>query len=176
MLQLQDKVVRVLQKDPAVASIASSIGSGNGNASVSQGRIFLSLKPLPERPGSTANDVINRLRRPLGAIRENPQTRAFLLDLMKETVAVGRALGVDLPADYAQQRLAFADTLPGWGALVLIMVAAMAVTPFLNNAATVLVMAPIASSFARVRFFGPTVDRVRWMRSIAAAFCSSVGG
>lgn len=28
------------------------------------------------------------------------------------------------------------------------MVAAMAVTPFLNNAATVLVMAPIAASFA----------------------------
>ena len=29
------------------------------------------------------------------------------------------------------------------------LVAAMAVTPFLNNAATVLVMAPIAASFAR---------------------------
>ena len=38
--------------------------------------------------------------------------------------------------------------LPAWGALALIMVAAMAVTPFLNNAATVLVMAPIAASFA----------------------------
>jgi di/tricarboxylate transporter len=33
-------------------------------------------------------------------------------------------------------------------ALTLILVAAMAVTPFLNNAATVLVMAPIAASFA----------------------------
>jgi di/tricarboxylate transporter len=32
--------------------------------------------------------------------------------------------------------------------VALIMVAAMAVTPFLNNAATVLVMAPIAASFA----------------------------
>jgi len=41
-----------------------------------------------------------------------------------------------------------ASTLPGWGALALIMVAAMAVTPFLNNAATVLVMAPIAATFA----------------------------
>ncbi|MFC7474815.1 efflux RND transporter permease subunit [Dankookia sp. GCM10030260] len=68
MLQLQDKVVAVLQQDPAVASIAASVGGGNGNASVSQGRIFLSLKPLSERPGVTANDVINRLRRPLGAI------------------------------------------------------------------------------------------------------------
>ena len=34
------------------------------------------------------------------------------------------------------------------GALALILVAAMAVTPFLNNAATVLVVAPIAASFA----------------------------
>ncbi|HEX8571241.1 MAG TPA: SLC13 family permease [Allosphingosinicella sp.] len=41
-----------------------------------------------------------------------------------------------------------AATLPAWGALALILVAAMAVTPFLNNAATVLVMAPIAASFA----------------------------
>ena len=41
-----------------------------------------------------------------------------------------------------------AATLPAWGAVGLIMVAAMAVTPFLNNAATVLVMAPIAATFA----------------------------
>jgi di/tricarboxylate transporter len=38
--------------------------------------------------------------------------------------------------------------LPPYGALALILVAAMAVTPFLNNAATVLVMAPIAAGFA----------------------------
>jgi di/tricarboxylate transporter len=37
---------------------------------------------------------------------------------------------------------------PPWAAVTLIMVAAMAATPFLNNAATVLVMAPIAATFA----------------------------
>lgn len=42
----------------------------------------------------------------------------------------------------------FATTLPAWGAVALILAAAMAVTPFLNNAATVLVMAPIAAQFA----------------------------
>ena len=41
-----------------------------------------------------------------------------------------------------------AQTLPGWGAVALILAAAMAVTPLLNNAATVLVMAPIAATFA----------------------------
>jgi di/tricarboxylate transporter len=43
---------------------------------------------------------------------------------------------------------ATARGLPVWAALGLILVAAMAVTPFLNNAATVLVMAPIAAMFA----------------------------
>ncbi|EHS49959.1 transporter [Rhizobium sp. PDO1-076] len=41
-----------------------------------------------------------------------------------------------------------ASSMPAWGAVALILVTAMAVTPFLNNAATVLVMAPIAASFA----------------------------
>lgn len=41
-----------------------------------------------------------------------------------------------------------AASLPPWGAVALILASAMAVTPFLNNAATVLVMAPIAATFA----------------------------
>jgi 2-dehydropantoate 2-reductase len=49
------------------------------------------------------------IRKPIGPIRENPQTRAFLLDVMREVVAVARAQGVDLPADYAEQRLVLAD-------------------------------------------------------------------
>jgi len=52
------------------------------------------------------------VRRSIGVIREHPRTRAFLLDLMKEVVAVGRAHGVALPEDYATQRLAFADSVP----------------------------------------------------------------
>jgi di/tricarboxylate transporter len=44
---------------------------------------------------------------------------------------------------------ATSDHLPALGTLALIMAAAMAVTPFLNNAATVLVMAPVAASFAQ---------------------------
>src|SRR5262249_31080242 len=52
------------------------------------------------------------IRKAIGLIRANPQTRAFLFDLMKEVVAVGRAHGVALPEDYAQQRLEFADKVP----------------------------------------------------------------
>jgi di/tricarboxylate transporter len=53
--------------------------------------------------------------------------------------------GTDLIAGWLANT---ASTLPAWGALALMMVTAMAVTPFLNNAATVLVMAPIAAAFA----------------------------
>jgi 2-dehydropantoate 2-reductase len=51
------------------------------------------------------------MRSTIGPIRENPQTRAFLHDLMRETVAVGRAHGVALPGDYADQRMTFADSV-----------------------------------------------------------------
>ena len=52
------------------------------------------------------------MRRPLGAIRSNAQTRRFLLDVMRETVSVGRARGVALAKDYAEKRLEFCDALP----------------------------------------------------------------
>ncbi len=52
------------------------------------------------------------LRTTLGPIREDPEKRKLLLNIMRETVAVGRAKGIDLPEDYADDRLAFADGLP----------------------------------------------------------------
>ena len=52
------------------------------------------------------------MRRTLGPIRTHPQSRAFFLDVIREVVAVGRAHGVALPADYADNRMAFGDTLP----------------------------------------------------------------
>lgn len=48
----------------------------------------------------------------------------------------------------AQVLSGLSSGLPPVAALAIIMIAAMAVTPFLNNAATVLVMAPIAATFA----------------------------
>lgn len=51
-------------------------------------------------------------RMPIGPIREHPLTREFYLDAMREVVAVGRAHGVRLPENFAEERLAFTDTLP----------------------------------------------------------------
>jgi 2-dehydropantoate 2-reductase len=53
------------------------------------------------------------MRMSIGPIRKNPRTRAFLLEIMREVVAVGRAQGIALPADYADACLARADALPG---------------------------------------------------------------
>jgi len=49
------------------------------------------------------------MRTTIGPIRENPQTRAFLHDVMREVVAVGRAHGVALPENYADAGLERAD-------------------------------------------------------------------
>ena len=52
------------------------------------------------------------MRAEIGLVRAHPATRAFLLDTMREVVAVGRAHGVELDEDFAEDRLAFFDTLP----------------------------------------------------------------
>ena len=49
------------------------------------------------------------MRKTIGPIRENAQTRAFLADVMREVVAVGRSHGVGLPEDYAEVRMRLAD-------------------------------------------------------------------
>jgi 2-dehydropantoate 2-reductase len=49
------------------------------------------------------------MRKPIGPIRENAQTRAFLRDVMREVVAVGRAHGANVAEDFAEVRLKLAD-------------------------------------------------------------------
>jgi 2-dehydropantoate 2-reductase len=51
-------------------------------------------------------------RMPIGPLRRDPDTRALLHTLMREVVAVGRAAGVNLAEDFADQQLTFADTVP----------------------------------------------------------------
>jgi len=52
-------------------------------------------------------------RKTAGLLLADPDTRALFHNIMKEIVAVGRARGVQLPADFADQRLAYAqETLP----------------------------------------------------------------
>ena len=51
-------------------------------------------------------------RQPLGAILADPDTRALLFNLMREVIAVARAKGVTLPADFLDEQVKFAENAP----------------------------------------------------------------
>jgi len=70
----------------------------------------------------------------------------LLAALIPISDAVSRTGGAEL---IAGGLAAVAAHLPAIGALALVLLAAMALTPFLNNAATALIMAPIAAQMAR---------------------------
>jgi di/tricarboxylate transporter len=79
-----------------------------------------------------------------------------LLVMIGALIPVSEAIRTTGGADVIAEALAnVAQSLPPWGTVALIMAAAMLLTPFLNNAATVLVMAPIAVSFADRLGFSP---------------------
>ena len=79
-----------------------------------------------------------------------------LLVMIGALIPVSEAIRTTGGADLIASGLAdIARSLPPSGTVALIMAAAMLLTPFLNNAATVLVMAPIAVSFAQRLDFAP---------------------
>jgi 2-dehydropantoate 2-reductase len=49
---------------------------------------------------SGTSSITASTRQPLGVIRDDEDMRAFFYKLMRETMAVGRAAGVELPADF----------------------------------------------------------------------------
>jgi di/tricarboxylate transporter len=70
---------------------------------------------------------------------------------------------------------AVSSGLPPYGALALIMTVAMLVTPFLNNAATVLVMAPIAATFAADLGYAPDAFLMAVAIGAACDFLTPIG-
>jgi 2-dehydropantoate 2-reductase len=98
------------RRSPRAETLLAAARSGGIDASISDDirrAIWEKYVFLVALSGSTTS-----MRLPLGPIRSHPQTRQFFLNLMRETVAVGRAQGVALPEDHAEQRLAFVDGLP----------------------------------------------------------------
>lgn len=80
--------------------------------------------------------------------------------------------GTDLIAAWLSSA---ASALPPMGALALLLVSAMAVTPFLNNAATVLVMAPIAAGFAGRLGYSPDPFLMAVAIGAACDFLTPIG-
>ena len=96
----------------------------------------------------------------------------MLACLIPVSEAIRTTGGTDLIAAGLSQ---LGSALPSYGALALIMVAAMAVTPFLNNAATVLVMAPIAASFAGQLGYRPDAFLMAVAVGAACDFLTPIG-
>jgi di/tricarboxylate transporter len=99
-----------------------------------------------------------------------------ILILLGALIPVSEALrttgGTDLIAGLLSRA---GDMLPPLGALGLVMVAAMAVTPFLNNAATVLVMGPIAAGFAAKLGYRPDAFLMAVAVGAACDFLTPIG-
>ncbi len=61
MSRRQQDLVQVIRQDPAVENLTSFIGADGVNTTMNSGRIQITLKPLEERAGTSAVDVIRRL-------------------------------------------------------------------------------------------------------------------
>jgi di/tricarboxylate transporter len=99
-----------------------------------------------------------------------------ILIMLGALIPVSEALrttgGTELIATWLSNTAA---PLPGVGALAVLLAAAMAVTPFLNNAATVLVMAPIAASFAHRLGYNPDAFLMAVAIGAACDFLTPIG-
>ena len=76
----------------------------------------------------------------------DPQILVLLACLIPVSDAISSTGAAEIMAEGLST---VAGALPPAGAVALVLIAAMAVTPFLNNAATALIMAPIAASLAK---------------------------
>ena len=99
-----------------------------------------------------------------------------ILVMLGALIPVSEAIRTTGGADLIARALSdLAGTLPPYGALALVMIAAMAVTPFLNNAATVLVMAPVAVSFAQQLGYKPDAFLMAVAIGAACDFLTPIG-
>ncbi len=62
MSKLQQRLVEVVLQDPAVENLTSFIGADGVNTTMNSGRIQITLKPLEQRAGVSAVNVIRRLQ------------------------------------------------------------------------------------------------------------------
>ena len=81
MSRLQGRAAAIVQADPAVASVGSSLGATGRNASMNQGQLLISLKPLADRGGVATPDVVDRLRKALRPVAGLAVTPVMLRDV-----------------------------------------------------------------------------------------------
>jgi hydrophobe/amphiphile efflux-1 (HAE1) family protein len=67
MKERQQAMLDAIVKDPAVASVGSAVGAGGGSYTMNDGRVFIQLKPAPQR--DPVEKVMARLRTNLANIQ-----------------------------------------------------------------------------------------------------------
>jgi multidrug efflux pump len=80
-----EEFVRIIQKDPAVASV---VGFTGGSGATNTARMFVSLKPLADRKGTSADMVIARLRKKMAHV-----TGATLFLQAAQDIHIGGRMG-----------------------------------------------------------------------------------
>jgi di/tricarboxylate transporter len=138
--------------------------------------VLVSLHMLPVATAFFGAAVVLLLVRALTLREAYAAVEWPILILIGALIPVSDALrstgGTELIAGWLSRA---ADALPPFGALSLIMVSAMAVTPFLNNAATVLVMGPIAATFAVKLGYQPDAFLMAVAIGAACDFLTPIG-
>jgi multidrug efflux pump len=87
MTVLVQRAAEIVQADPAVAAVGSSVG-GLGSGTVNNGRLFIGLKPPAERGGMSTSAIVDRLRL---AVADIPGLRVFMWPAQQLPYLGGRA-------------------------------------------------------------------------------------
>ncbi len=103
------QLIRIVQKDPAVATVVGFVGGGGGSTTNS-GSVYISLKPLEERKIS-ADAVINRLRSKLSVV----SGATLYLQVAQDLVIGGRQGNAQFQYTLTADNL---DDLNKWAPLV----------------------------------------------------------
>src|SRR5260370_21978235 len=75
MTVLVQRAGAIVQADPAVAAVGSSVGGSAWSGTVNNGRLFIGLKPPAERGGMSTSAIVDRMRL---AVADIPGLRVFL--------------------------------------------------------------------------------------------------
>jgi HAE1 family hydrophobic/amphiphilic exporter-1 len=86
MAQKQQIIANIIQKDPNVAAVVSSVGAGGVSPTANTGRVFIRLKPWSQR-SKNAEEIIQELRPKLAGI---PGMNVYLQNI--STITVGGRL------------------------------------------------------------------------------------
>jgi multidrug efflux pump len=88
MTVLVQRAAAIVQADPGVAAVGSSVGGSAWSGSVNNGRLFIGLKPPAERGGLSTSAIVDRMRL---AVADIPGVRVFMWPAQQLPYLGGRA-------------------------------------------------------------------------------------